>query len=89
MSNSIESLQADVVARRQRLAGTVDELAARVTPQALLKQNTEAAKAKIAQFATTPDGELRVERVAAVAAAVVAVIALRVWGGRRHKRRRG
>ena len=89
MSTSIESLQADVTARRQRLAGTVDELAARVTPQALLQQSTDAAKAKVAQFTTTPDGQIRVERVATVAAAVVAVVALRVWGGRRRKRRRG
>ena len=89
MSNSIESLQADVVAHRQRLAGTVDELAARVTPQALLKQNTDLAKAKFAEFTTTPDGNLRVERIAAVTAAVVALVALRVWGGRRRARRRG
>ena len=89
MTPSIEALQADVVAKRQSLAGTVDELAARVTPQALLKQNTDAVKARFAAATTTPDGELRVERIAAVAAAVVVVVALRVWGGRRGKRRRG
>lgn len=89
MSDSIEALQADVQARRQQLAGTVDQIAARVTPQALLQQNTEAAKAKIARFATTPSGDLRTERLAAVAAVVVGMIALRVWGGRRRKRRRG
>ncbi len=89
MSPSIDALQADVVAHRQRLAGTVDELAGRLTPQALLRQNTEAAKAKFADLTTTPQGDLRVERIAAVAAAVVVVVALRVWGGRRRKRRRG
>jgi hypothetical protein len=88
MSN-IEALQAEVAARRQALAGTVDELAARLTPQELMRRNTEAAKSKVAAFATTPAGELRVERIAAVAAVVVAVVALRVWGGRRRKRRRG
>mgnify|MGYP000884498463 CR=1 FL=1 len=88
MSN-IEALQADVAARRQALAGTVDELAGRLTPQALLRQNTEAAKSKFAELTTTPEGDLRVERVAAVAAAVVVLVALRVWGGKRRKRRRG
>ena len=47
------------------------------------------AKAKFADLTTTPQGDLRVERIAAVAAAVVVVVALRVWGGRRRKRRRG
>ena len=58
-------------------------------PQALLKQNTDAVKARFAAATTTPDGELRVERIAAVAAAVVVVVALRSLGGRRRKRRRG
>lgn len=88
MSN-LETLQADVVARRQALAGTVDELASRLTPQALVRQNTEMIKDKIAKFATTPEGDLRVERIAAVTTLVVAVVALRIWSGRRRKRRRG
>lgn len=87
--STIDALQADVAARRQALAGTVDELAGRLTPQALLRQNTEAARTKFAELTQTPEGDLRVERVAAVAAAVVVLVALRVWGGRRRKRRRG
>jgi hypothetical protein len=87
--SSIDALQADVAARRAALAGTVDELAGRLTPQALIRQNTEAAKAKFADLTTSPEGELRVERIVAVAAAVAVVVALRVWGGRRRKRRRG
>ncbi|MGG5259372.1 DUF3618 domain-containing protein [Phycicoccus avicenniae] len=70
---SIASLEAEVVARRERLARTVDELVEKATPKAILRRQTEAAKARFADVAQTPEGELRVERLAAVVA-VVAVV---------------
>ena len=70
---SIASLEAEVVARRERLARTVDELVEKATPKAILRRQTEAARARFADVATTPEGELRVERLAAVVA-VVAVV---------------
>jgi uncharacterized protein DUF3618 len=70
---SIASLEAEVVARRERLARTVDELVGKATPKAIFRRQTEAARARFADVATTPEGELRVERLAAVVA-VVAVV---------------
>ena len=73
MTPSIEALQADVV-KRQSWPAPSTNLPHGSPPQALLKQNTDAVKARFAAATTTPDGELRVERIAAVAAAVVVVV---------------
>jgi hypothetical protein len=70
---SIPALEAEISARRERLAQTIDELTHRVSPKTILNRQTEAAKARFADVATTPEGDLRVERIAAVVA-VVAVV---------------
>ncbi|MBM6404297.1 DUF3618 domain-containing protein [Phycicoccus sp. CSK15P-2] len=70
---SISSLEAEVVARRRRLAATVDELTEKATPSAILKREVDKAKARFADVAETPEGELRVDRLAMVVA-VVAVV---------------
>ncbi len=70
---SIPALEAEITARRDRLAKTIDELTQRVSPKSILHRQSEAAKARFADVATTPEGELRVERIAAVVA-VVAVV---------------
>ena len=69
----IPVLEAEIAARRDRLAKTIDELTQRVSPKSILHRQTEAAKSRFADVATTPTGELRVERIAAVVA-VVAVV---------------
>ena len=48
-------------------------LGQRVRPKAIVQRQTAAAKARFADVATTPEGDLRVERIAAVVA-VVAVV---------------
>ena len=70
---SIPALEAEITARRERLAKTIDELTYRVHPKTIINRQTEAAKARFADVATTPEGDLRVERIAAVVA-VVAVV---------------
>ncbi len=70
---SIHALDAELTARRERLASTIDELVERASPKAILQRQTEAARTRFADVATTPEGELRVERLAAVVA-VVAVV---------------
>ncbi len=70
---SIPALEAEITARRERLAQTIDELTYRVHPKTIINRQTEAAKARFADVATTPEGDLRVERIAAVVA-VVAVV---------------
>lgn len=72
------ALEADIEAARLRLAGTVDAIAARVTPQAIVRREVEALKARVVAATTTPEGDLRVERIAAIAVAVVALIGLGV-----------
>lgn len=70
---SIPTLEAEIAARRERLATTIDELTQRVSPKNIIQRQTEAARARFADVATTPEGDLRVERLA-VAVAVVAVV---------------
>ncbi|GGL28182.1 DUF3618 domain-containing protein [Phycicoccus endophyticus] len=70
---SADTLEAEIVARRERLAHTVDELVGRARPAAVLRRQADAAKARFADVATTPEGQLRVDRLAALAA-VVAVV---------------
>jgi hypothetical protein len=70
---SLAALEAEIVARRERLAQTIDELTERVRPSSIIHRQTEVAKQRFADVATTPEGELRVERLAAVVA-VVAVV---------------
>lgn len=81
---SIPALEAEITARRVRLATTIDELTHRVSPKTILHRQTEAAKARFADVATTPEGDLRVERVAAVVAVVAVVGGLLLYRRLRH-----
>lgn len=87
--SDIQALEAQIAARQVRLSGTIDELASRVSPQSLLTQNVDLMKSRFATVARTEAGDLRVERVVAVVGVVVVAIALRAWGGRRRRARRG
>ena len=80
---SIPTLEAEIAARRDRLARTIDELTHRVRPKTILNRQTEAAKARFADVATTPEGHLRVERIAAVVAVVAVVGGWLVYRARR------
>ena len=87
MSNatpSIPTLEAEIAANRERLARTVDELARKATPRAIMMRQVEDAKARFYSATHTPGGDLRVERVAAMAAAGVLVVTLVVWRRSRH-----
>ncbi|HET7279811.1 MAG TPA: DUF3618 domain-containing protein [Dermatophilaceae bacterium] len=82
---SPSAIEADIEAARLRLADTVDELAARATPKAILQRQVEAAKARLVAATTTPEGGLRVDRIVAVSVAAVAIMGLVAM--RRHRRR--
>ena len=82
---TIASLDAELTARRERLAATIDELVEKASPRNILQRQAEAAKARFADVATTPEGELRVERLAVVVAVVTVVGGLVVY--RRLRRR--
>lgn len=80
---SVDQIEADIVAARMRLAGTVDELHTRTAPKEIVRRQAEAAKVKFTEATRTESGDLRIERVAALAAAAVALIGLGAW--RRHR----
>lgn len=77
------AIEAEIEATRVRLAGTVDELAVRMHPKAIAQRGADDVVAKVRAATTTPDGQLRIERLAAMGAAVVALLALVVWRRRR------
>ena len=83
-SKSVDQIEADIVAARERLAGTVDELHTRTAPQEIARRQVESAKTKFTEATHTESGDLRTERIAALAAAAVALIGLGV-----ARRRRG
>jgi hypothetical protein len=75
-SRSVDQIEADIAAARERLAGTVDELHTRTAPQEIARRQVESAKTKFAEATRTESGDLRTERIAALAAAAVALIGL-------------
>ena len=80
---SVDQIEAEIVAARVRLADTVDELQHRTAPKEVVRRQVEGLKAKLVDATQTPDGQLRTERVAALAAAAVALVGLGVWRRRR------
>ncbi|MDF2146234.1 DUF3618 domain-containing protein [Knoellia sp. p5-6-4] len=82
-NRSVDQIEAEIVAARVRLAGTVDELQHRTSPKEVARRQVEGLKAKLVEATRTPDGQLRTERVAALAAAGVALIGLGVLRRRR------
>ena len=75
-SRSVDQIEADIAAARERLAGTVDELHTRTPPQEIARRQVESAKTKFTDATRTESGDLRTERIAALAAAAVALIGL-------------
>lgn len=80
---SIAQLQQDIEDSRARLAATIDELTAKAAPRALLQREKDNAKARFAAATQTPEGDLRTERLAAVAGAVIVVLVVRCMLRRR------
>lgn len=81
-------LEAEIERTRARLVGTVDELATRLQPKEIARRGALDLRAKLDHAIRTPDGSLRVERIAAVGAAVAALVSVVVWNRRRLSRRR-
>jgi superfamily I DNA and RNA helicase len=75
-SSDPAAIESDIVATRDHLKNTVDELAHRLTPKEIARRSVADAKDELREATTNSDGSLRVERIAAVAGAVLAVVAL-------------
>ncbi|HKX65780.1 MAG TPA: DUF3618 domain-containing protein [Intrasporangium sp.] len=79
-------IERDIEAARARLEGTVNELAYRAQPQVMVQRQVQSLALRINEATHTPDGDLRVERIAAVAGAVVAfVVVVGLLRRRRHR----
>jgi hypothetical protein len=87
-SDEADALQRDIERRQAELAATVDELTTRVHPRTVLRTGQDSLQRKARAAVVADDGQPRVERIVAVASAVVAVIGALLWRSGR-KRRRG
>ena len=70
---SIEDIEADMAATRERLGHTLDELKVAASPKTIANRQAEKVKA----FYTDEYGALRTDRVAATVAVVVGIIVVR------------
>ncbi len=80
-------IEAAIAERRAHLAQTVDELVQRAQPKAIAQRSVVDAKQRFAAATRTPDGDLRTERIAAVAAALLTLLTLVALLRRRSRRR--
>ena len=91
---SLDAIEAEIAATRAHLAGTIDELAVRAQPKEIARRQVDSTKAKLFEATHTAEGDLRVERVGAIAAgaAVLLGLVLAIQHRRHHggsRRRRG
>ncbi len=89
LPSSPQEIEAAIAERRAHLADTVDELVQRAQPKAIAQRLVQDARRSLVSATHTDDGELRTERLVAVAGAVVALIALFTLLRRRSRRRSG
>ncbi len=76
-----EELEAEIVLQREQLAGTVDDLAAKLD----VKSQAQRKVASLKDSATTDDGNPRPEVLAAVGSLVAMAVVLVVWRLRRDR----
>ena len=69
-ARTAEQIEADIAATRARLASTVDELVDRANPKNLALRQVEQAKSQVFD----EQGQLRTQKIVAVAGAVVGVV---------------
>ena len=83
---SQDAIEAEIVATRDHLASTIDELSVRAQPKEIARRQAASAKAKLVEATHTPEGDLRVERVGAVAVGSTVLLWLAILHVR-HRRR--
>jgi len=89
---SPDAIEAEIAATRAHLASTIDELSVRAKPKEIARRQAASAKAKLVEATHTPEGDVRVERVGALAAVAAVLLALAILHRRHHgsqHRRRG
>lgn len=85
-TRSPDQIEAEIERTRERLAGTVNEIADRVKPSNVVRRKTEGVRQLAAHASATARahvvdsrGNVRTERVAALGAAAVAAVGMLVW----------
>jgi hypothetical protein len=86
ISLSPDAIEAEIAVTRAHLASTIDELVVRSRPREIVRRQKESMKAKFVDATHTPEGQLRVERLGAIAAAGSAVLLVLAILHRRHHR---
>jgi hypothetical protein len=79
LPTSPAELERGIAERRVRLAATIDELSARARPGEIARRGLAGAAAKARGAVATPDGQMRTERIGAVAGATLVVVVALVW----------
>ena len=82
---SPDAIEAEIAAARAHLASTIDELSVRARPKEIARRQAGSAKAKFLEATHTPEGELRLERVGAVAAGSALLLVLAILHIRHHR----
>jgi hypothetical protein len=72
-------LEHAIEAKRAQLAATIDELSERTQPRELVRRGLAGVTAKARGAVATPDGQMRTERLGAVAGAAFVVVVALVW----------
>jgi hypothetical protein len=78
---SMAQLEADITARRARLADTLSELSYRSQPKVIVERRKQAMRVKFAEATQDENGDVRIEVVGGLLVTAVVLIA---WGVRRH-----
>jgi hypothetical protein len=86
ISLSPDAIEAEIAVTRAHLASTIDELVVRSRPREIVRRQKESMKAKFVDATHTPEGQLRVERLGAIAAGGSAVLLVLAILHRRHHR---
>ena len=81
---SPEAIEAEIAATRAHLASTIDELSVRARPKEIARRKVGSAKARFVDATHTPEGDLRAERVVAVAAGSAVLLVLAILHIRHH-----
>ncbi|MGA8045176.1 MAG: DUF3618 domain-containing protein [Dermatophilaceae bacterium] len=81
---SIAQLEADIAARRARLADTLNELNYRRQPKVIVERKKQAAQRRFSAATQNEYGDVRMEVVGPL---VLAAVVLITWGVRRSGRR--
>ncbi|MBC9957102.1 DUF3618 domain-containing protein [Yimella sp. cx-51] len=71
---SAKEIEAELQASRQRLAGTIDELAFRAQPREIAKRQVETVKLKASEATRTPEGDVAGDKLGIAVGGLGAVL---------------